>query len=91
MSKTETTHFGYKTVPLTEKSGKVADVFNSVASQYDLMNDLMSFGIHRVWKHFAINLCQLRAGQHVLDLAGGTGDLTAKISPIVGDSGHVTL
>lgn len=91
MSNSDTTHFGYQTVPLREKSRKVADVFDSVASQYDLMNDLMSFGVHRLWKHFAINLCQLRPGQCVLDLAGGTGDLAAKISPIIGDNGQVTL
>lgn len=91
MSNPESTHFGYQTVPLAEKSQKVADVFDSVAAQYDLMNDLMSFGIHRLWKHFAVGLCQLRTGHHVLDLAGGTGDLTAKISTLVGDQGHVTL
>ncbi len=85
------THFGYEQVPVNEKARKVADVFHSVAGKYDLMNDLMSFGIHRIWKHFAINLCMLRKGQNVLDLAGGTGDLTAKISPIVGDDGHVVL
>lgn len=85
------THFGYEQVPVSEKAKKVADVFHSVAGKYDLMNDLMSFGIHRIWKHFAINLCALRKGQKVLDLAGGTGDLTAKISPVVGDDGHVVL
>ena len=86
-----TTHFGYQTIDAADKAAKVADVFDSVATKYDLMNDLMSFGIHRLWKRFAIGLCQLRPGQHVLDLAGGTGDLAAKIATIVGDSGRVTL
>jgi len=87
----ETTHFGYKQVDVSEKAKRVAGVFHSVASQYDIMNDLMSFGVHRLWKHFAINLCTLRPGHRVLDLAGGTGDLSAKISPIVGDEGQVIL
>jgi demethylmenaquinone methyltransferase / 2-methoxy-6-polyprenyl-1,4-benzoquinol methylase len=92
MSDTEHfTHFGYQSVAAEEKAGKVADVFDSVASSYDLMNDLMSFGVHRLWKRFAIGLCQFQSGQRVLDLAGGTGDLTAKISPIVGDQGQVIL
>lgn len=91
MKNNETTHFGYKTVASTEKSRKVADVFDSVASKYDLMNDLMSLGVHRLWKQFAINLCRLQPGQRVLDLAGGTGDLTAKISPLVGETGKVIL
>ena len=68
-----TTHFGYKTVNTEEKAQKVAEVFHSVASKYDLMNDLMSFGIHRLWKRFAIQLSGVRRGQHVLDIAGGTG------------------
>ncbi len=87
----EPTHFGYQTVPSAEKSHKVADVFNSVASKYDLMNDLMSFGIHRLWKRFAIGLCQLHPGQRVLDLAGGTGDHALKISSLVGKQGQVIL
>jgi len=91
MEKSKTTHFGFETVAIEEKAGKVADVFHSVASNYDLMNDLMSFGIHRLWKCFAIRLCQLRPSQVVLDLAGGTGDLTAKISPIVGKQGRVYI
>jgi len=86
-----TTHFGYETVATTEKAHKVSGVFDSVASKYDIMNDLMSFGVHRVWKRFAINLCRLSPGQRVLDLAGGTGDLTAKISPLVGEEGQVVL
>ena len=67
----DTTHFGYKQVPTEEKVGKVAEVFHSVAGKYDLMNDFMSFGVHRLWKRFAIDLCKVRKGQSVLDIAGG--------------------
>ncbi|AUG98527.1 bifunctional demethylmenaquinone methyltransferase/2-methoxy-6-polyprenyl-1,4-benzoquinol methylase UbiE [Pectobacteriaceae bacterium CE70] len=87
----KTTHFGFRTVAKEEKEGMVADVFHSVATKYDLMNDLMSFGIHRVWKRFTIECSGVRRGQHVLDLAGGTGDLTAKFSRLVGDDGGVVL
>lgn len=87
----ETTHFGFKTVATTEKASKVAQVFHSVAAKYDLMNDLMSFGIHRVWKRFTIDCSGVRRGQKVLDLAGGTGDLAAKFSRIVGEQGEVVL
>ena len=90
-NKNEKTHFGFQEVPIDEKVNRVAEVFHSVAAQYDLMNDLMSFGIHRVWKKFAINTLQLRAGHTVLDLAGGTADLTARISPLVGKHGKVIL
>ncbi|MBL1377413.1 bifunctional demethylmenaquinone methyltransferase/2-methoxy-6-polyprenyl-1,4-benzoquinol methylase UbiE [Zobellella iuensis] len=86
-----TTHFGYKTVGADEKEQMVASVFHSVAAKYDLMNDLMSFGVHRLWKRFTIDCSGVRKGQKVLDLAGGTGDLTAKFSRIVGDSGQVVL
>ena len=86
-----TTHFGYKTVALEDKQQKVADVFHSVASKYDLMNDLMSFGIHRLWKRFAISLSGVRRGQHVLDIAGGTGDLAMAFSREVGAQGRVVL
>ncbi|WP_445395649.1 bifunctional demethylmenaquinone methyltransferase/2-methoxy-6-polyprenyl-1,4-benzoquinol methylase UbiE [Zobellella sp. An-6] len=86
-----TTHFGYKTVDAGEKEQMVASVFHSVAAKYDLMNDLMSFGIHRLWKRFAIDCSGVRKGQKVLDLAGGTGDLTAKFSRIVGETGQVVL
>lgn len=86
-----TTHFGYQTVNTEEKAKKVADVFHSVASKYDVMNDLMSFGIHRIWKRITMEYIRPRAGQKMLDLAGGTGDLTAKISPKVGESGLVVL
>jgi len=86
-----TTHFGYKKVPTGEKESQVADVFDSVASKYDLMNDLMSFGVHRLWKRFTIDKSGVRAGQCILDIAGGTGDLTKKFSQIVGSSGQVLL
>ena len=85
------THFGYKTVDKADKAGLVADVFHSVAAKYDVMNDLMSFGIHRLWKRFTIDCSGVRRGHKVLDLAGGTGDLTAKFSAIVGSEGQVIL
>lgn len=87
----ETTHFGYQTVRREDKQQKVAEVFHSVASKYDLMNDLMSFGIHRLWKRFAIGLSGVRRGQHVLDIAGGTGDLAKAFSREVGATGKVVL
>ncbi len=87
----ETTHFGFKTVPTAEKQAKVAEVFHSVAAKYDLMNDLMSMGIHRLWKRFAITLSGVRRGQHVLDIAGGTGDLAKVFSREVGSTGRVVL
>jgi demethylmenaquinone methyltransferase/2-methoxy-6-polyprenyl-1,4-benzoquinol methylase len=88
---TKTTHFGFKEVPLTDKSRRVADVFHSVASKYDVMNDLMSFGMHRLWKRFTIAQAQARSGQIILDLAGGTGDLTKAFAKKVGQSGLVIL
>jgi demethylmenaquinone methyltransferase/2-methoxy-6-polyprenyl-1,4-benzoquinol methylase len=87
----DTTHFGYKTVRTEEKQQKVAEVFHSVAAKYDLMNDLMSLGIHRLWKRFAITLSGVRRGQHVLDIAGGTGDLAKVFSREVGATGRVVL
>ncbi|CAM3957434.1 Ubiquinone/menaquinone biosynthesis C-methyltransferase UbiE [Vibrio aerogenes CECT 7868] len=87
----ETTHFGFETVDKDEKVRKVAQVFHSVAAKYDVMNDLMSGGIHRLWKRFTIDCSGARPGQKILDLGGGTGDLTAKFSRIVGDSGKVIL
>jgi len=87
----KTTHFGYQTVDTSEKESKVASVFHSVAAQYDVMNDLMSFGIHRLWKRFTIDASGVRPGNKVLDLAGGTGDLTAKFSQLVGREGKVIL
>ena len=86
-----TTHFGFQSVALNEKEHKVGEVFHSVAHQYDLMNDLMSLGIHRLWKRFAVELSQVRPGQCVLDLAGGSGDLTKLLVKKVGDTGHVVL
>lgn len=83
------THFGYRDVDRDKKQGMVADVFHSVAAKYDLMNDLMSAGIHRIWKRFTIELSGVRKGNKVLDLAGGTGDLTAKFSKLVGPEGLV--
>lgn len=87
----KTTHFGFRTVEKNEKEAMVADVFHSVAAKYDLMNDLMSLGIHRIWKRFTIECSGVRRGQRVLDLAGGTGDLTAKFSRLVGEEGEVVL
>jgi len=87
----KTTHFGYEDVSWDEKQGKVAGVFHSVAQKYDVMNDLMSMGVHRLWKRFTIELSGVRAGQKVLDIAGGTGDLAAKFSRLVGPEGQVVL
>jgi len=86
-----TTHFGYKDVKTEDKQAMVADVFHSVAAKYDVMNDLMSFGVHRLWKRFTIDMTGVRPGNKVLDLAGGTGDLTKKFSKIVGPQGKVVL
>ncbi|MDP3705343.1 MAG: bifunctional demethylmenaquinone methyltransferase/2-methoxy-6-polyprenyl-1,4-benzoquinol methylase UbiE [Legionellaceae bacterium] len=88
---TEKTHFGFQSVPWEEKERKVRDVFHSVAKNYDVMNDLMSMGIHRLWKQFTIELSQTRTGQFVLDLAGGSGDLTRLLSKKVGSTGQVVL
>lgn len=87
----ETTHFGRKQVPIAEKAARVAGVFHSVANRYDVMNDVMSLGSHRLMKQFAIQLTAARPGDKVMDLAGGTGDLTEKLSKIVGSTGQVTL
>ena len=91
MSDQKTTHFGYKQVPVEEKAQHVAEVFHSVAAKYDVMNDLMSMGIHRLWKRYTMELTGVRAGNQVLDIAGGTGDLTMKFSDLVGPSGKVIL
>ncbi len=91
MTTENTTHFGFKTVDAKEKVKLVRGVFDSVASQYDIMNDLMSLGIHRIWKRVAIQLSNVRAGERVLDLAGGTGDLTMLFEKRVGDKGEVVL
>lgn len=85
------THFGFETVRESEKSGKVARVFESVAGRYDLMNDLMSGGLHRLWKRFAVEQSGLRPGQRVLDVAGGTGDMSLLFAKRVGPTGQVVL
>ncbi|MAL01341.1 MAG: bifunctional demethylmenaquinone methyltransferase/2-methoxy-6-polyprenyl-1,4-benzoquinol methylase UbiE [Alcaligenaceae bacterium] len=85
------THFGYKTVDEAEKAAKVAQVFHSVAQRYDVMNDLMSAGLHRAWKAFTIARANVRPGMKVLDIAGGTGDLTKAFARKVGASGEVWL
>lgn len=87
----ETTHFGFQSVAWDEKEKKVAEVFHSVAKNYDVMNDLMSLGIHHLWKRFTIELSHVRPGQTVLDLAGGSGDLTRLLCKKVGETGHVVL
>src|ERR1700690_1478513 len=87
----KTTHFGYQRGAETEKAAKVADVFHSVASRYDLMNDLMSVGLHRLWKRYAVLQAGLRPGMRVLEVAGGTADLTRLFLKQVGDSGQVVL
>ncbi|WP_150463667.1 bifunctional demethylmenaquinone methyltransferase/2-methoxy-6-polyprenyl-1,4-benzoquinol methylase UbiE [Francisella sp. XLW-1] len=87
----KTTDFGFTEVPWEEKQKKVAGVFHSVAAKYDLMNDLMSFGIHRIWKKQTIAKTGIRKGDRVLDLAGGTGDLAYKFCQMVGSQGKVVL
>ncbi|MGC3872748.1 bifunctional demethylmenaquinone methyltransferase/2-methoxy-6-polyprenyl-1,4-benzoquinol methylase UbiE [Halomonas sp. GXIMD04776] len=86
-----TTHFGYQEVAREEKAARVADVFHSVAARYDVMNDLMSLGIHRLWKRVTLERAGVRRGHQVLDIAGGTGDLTLKFSRLVGPNGRVVL
>jgi demethylmenaquinone methyltransferase/2-methoxy-6-polyprenyl-1,4-benzoquinol methylase len=87
----DTTHFGYENVPRDEKVNRVRGVFDSVADKYDVMNDLMSLGIHRIWKKFTIDQTDLQPGQRALDVAGGTGDLTMAMAKRVGPKGHVIL
>lgn len=91
MEQQKTTHFGFQEIPLGEKAHKVAEVFHSVANRYDLMNDLMSFGIHRLWKRFTIELGSIRPGMRILDLAGGTGDLASVFAELAGPKGQVIL
>lgn len=86
-----TTHFGFREVSEGAKGDLVAGVFRSVAGRYDLMNDLMSLGVHRLWKQYAAAQCPVRAGSRVLDVAGGSGDITALLAPRVGPSGQVVL
>lgn len=90
-SNKDTIDFGYKQVAKTDKQSLVANVFNSVAQKYDIMNDFMSFGIHRLWKRYTIDCSGVRSGMKVLDIAGGTGDLTAQFSRRVGPTGEVVL
>ncbi len=87
----KTTHFGYTDVPIAEKADRVAEVFASVANKYDLMNDLMSFGLHRLWKRYTIGQAAIRPNQAVLDIAGGTGDLAKEFVKQVGKQGRVVL
>jgi len=91
MTTEHNTHFGFKTVAETEKAKKVADVFHSVASKYDLMNDVMSAGLHRGWKRFAVSVSGVGSGDKVLDIAGGSGDLSKLFAQKVGTSGQVIL
>ena len=91
MKSDKTTDFGYQTVPEDEKAGKVASVFSSVANRYDIMNDLMSAGLHRLWKRFAVEISAVREGGRVLDVAGGTGDLSLLFASRVGAGGEVWL
>lgn len=91
MSNESKTHFGYSKVSPKEKTQKVRHVFESVAENYDLMNDLMSMGMHRLWKKFVLHIAAIRPQQSVLDLAGGTGDLAAEMTRSVGDHGQVVL
>ncbi len=87
----ERTHFGFEQVAVEEKAQRVRGVFDSVATRYDLMNDVMSAGLHRLWKRFAVNATGVRAGMRVLDLAGGTGDLARLFADRVGPTGEVVL
>lgn len=91
MSEPRTTHFGYRDVPETDKATLVGEVFTSVARKYDVMNDLMSFGVHRLWKRYFVGTSGVHEGDAVLDLAGGTGDIAALLLPKVGKAGSVVV
>ena len=91
MRENGTTHFGFENLKTEEKAGRVRQVFDSVATRYDLMNDLMSFGIHRLWKRMAIELTGVRKRSRVLDLASGTGDLASQLANLVGTEGLVVM
>lgn len=91
MTDSKTTHFGFQQVPADQKAARVRGVFDSVATRYDLMNDLMSFGVHRIWKRVAVELAGVRSGHSVLDLAAGTGDLSARFAGLVGPEGRVVM
>src|SRR5690348_6042970 len=90
-SSTDSTDFGFERVSIADKTRRVRGVFDSVANRYDLMNDLMSAGAHRIWKRFTLALANLRPGQRALDVAGGTGDLTLGLARQVGPRGFVVL
>ncbi len=87
----QTTHFGFRDVPLEQKKKLVGEVFSSVAAKYDLMNDLMSLGVHRVWKRYFVGTSGVKRGDRVLDLAGGTGDIAVLLHERVGDTGEVII
>ncbi|MEA2093025.1 MAG: bifunctional demethylmenaquinone methyltransferase/2-methoxy-6-polyprenyl-1,4-benzoquinol methylase UbiE [Pseudomonadota bacterium] len=87
----KTTHFGFEKVPVGEKARRVRGVFDSVTDDYDLMNDVMSLGIHRIWKRVVVGMANVQPGQQILDLAGGTGDLTRLLAPLTGPRGKVVL
>ena len=91
MMKEQKTHFGFREVDLADKHKLVGNVFSSVASRYDLMNDLMSFGLHRIWKWVATMACGVRPNMRVLDLAGGTADMAIRIKPLLGRQGTLTV
>jgi len=91
MNTSDTTHFGFRDVPVADKQKLVGEVFSSVAARYDLMNDLMSLGIHRIWKRYFVATSQVKPGDRVLDLAGGTGDIAALIKPRIGTTGTLVL
>lgn len=91
MTESSTTHFGYEQVPVADKMHSVGRVFSSVAADYDIMNDIMSMGIHRLWKRHAVHLCAIRPDYQVLDLAGGTGDIATLVAARLGNEGNVIL
>jgi demethylmenaquinone methyltransferase/2-methoxy-6-polyprenyl-1,4-benzoquinol methylase len=86
---TDKTHFGFESVNVKDKASRVAQVFHSVAPRYDLMNDLMSLGLHRLWKRFSIELASIRPHHWILDLAAGTGDLALKMAPLLDERGQL--
>ena len=90
-NQTDSTHFGYQQIPKSEKSKRVGAVFISVANQYDVMNDLMSFGLHRFWKRFAVQLSGVKQGSRILDIAGGTVDLSQLFREKIGEDGELWL
>lgn len=91
MDKEQTTHFGYQTINEADKAKKVGEVFHSVAQKYDIMNDVMSGGLHRIWKHFTVETSGVKTGDKVLDIAGGSGDLSKRFAKKVGATGQVIL